>query len=177
MYSFSKGQSRLFVKGSRQVDDNDNITDPADTQVTSHSRLSHRDHGVTSAELSSSSKFESKSQMASASQESRELLRTNNVRSGLKTVHTQKVVRKTTTISLGEKKESTHVKVRHESEAGEETPVLTRSKRQGNMWLCRECGRPVPCSLLTAIIDAADTQNSPTHRRGDDSASFGSRIA
>ena len=114
MYSFSKGQSRLFVKGSREVDDNDNITDPGDRQVTSHSRLSHRDHGVTSAELSSSSKFESKSQMASASQESRELLRTNNVRSGLKTVHTQKVVRKTTTISLGEKKESTHVKVRHE---------------------------------------------------------------
>lgn len=112
MYSFSKGQSRLFVKGSREVDDNDNITDPTDRHVTSsHSRLSHRDHGITSAEVSSSSKFESKSQMASASQESRELMRTNNVRSGLKTVHTQKVVRKTTTISLGEKKESTHVKV------------------------------------------------------------------
>jgi hypothetical protein len=126
MYSFSKGQSRLFVKGSREVDDNDNITDPGEHSVMSHSRVSHhRDHGITSAELSSSSKFESKSQMASASQESRELLKTNNVRSGLKTVHTQKVVRKTTTISLGEKKESTHVKVRGASacERGE-APVL-----------------------------------------------------
>lgn len=149
MYSFSKGQSRLFVKGSREVDDNDNITDPSDQhQVTSQSRLSH--HGIASAELSSSSKFESKSQMASASQESRELLRTNNVRSGLKTVHTQKVVRKTTTISLGEKKESTHVKVRHERD----TPVLIIRL---NMCSSR-CGRPVSC-LLTSIIAAADTPN------------------
>lgn len=114
MYSFSKGRDRLFVKGSREVDDNDNITDPGDRHITSH--FSARDHGITSAELSHSSRFESKSSLASASQESQELLRSNNVRSGLKTVQTHKVVRKTTTIALGEKKESTHVKVRERKE-------------------------------------------------------------
>lgn len=124
MYSFTResgSNSRLFVRGTREVDDNDNIPDPITStdgiirKGITHSRyeddLAHH-RAITSGEFSTTSKFESKSNMATASQESRELLRTNNVRSGLKTVHTQKVVRKTTTVSLGERKESTHVKVR-----------------------------------------------------------------
>src|SRR5882724_2459185 len=122
MYSFAResgSSSRLYVRGSREVDDNDNIPDPRDEDILRKGvTLSRYDDdlahhkAITSADYSASTKFESKSNMASASQESRELLRTNNIRSGLKTVHTQKVVRKTTTVSLGERKESTHVKVR-----------------------------------------------------------------
>jgi hypothetical protein len=129
MYSFSREKSgstssRLFVRGGREVDDNDNIADPipSDRDIlrkgVTHSLyeddIAHH-RAITAGDFSTSSKFESKSNMATASQESRELLRTNNVRSGLKTVHTQKVVRKTTTVSLGERKESTHVKVMVES--------------------------------------------------------------
>ena len=109
------------MRGSREVDDNDNIPDPRDVDDSLMRKgvtlsrydddLAHH-RAITSADYTASTKFESKSNMATASQESRELLRTNNVRSGLKTVHTQKVIRKTTTVSLGEKKESTHVKVR-----------------------------------------------------------------
>lgn len=100
------------MKGAREVDDNDNIADPSERQMARFRDSVSSGHTITAAEMNSSAKFESKSQMASASQESQELLRTNNVRSGLKTVHTQKVVRKTTTISLGERKDSSHVKVR-----------------------------------------------------------------
>lgn len=105
MYSFVKGSSRLFVKGSREVDDGDNLPDPGDRQVAAQL--------AAESSLSSSSHFEAKTQMASASQESREMLRSSHVRSGLKTVHTQRVVRKTTTVSLGERKETTSMKVDH----------------------------------------------------------------
>jgi len=98
MYSFVKGSSRLFVKGSRDADDGDNLPDPGDRQVTERAD-------------SLSTQFEAKTQMASASQESREMFRSAHVRSGLKTVHTQRVVRKTTTVSLGERKETTTLKV------------------------------------------------------------------
>lgn len=94
MYSFVKGSSRLFVKGSRDVDDGDNLPDPADRAVA----VEHD---------SISTAFEAKTQMTSASQESREMFRSAHVRSGLKTVHTQRVVRKTTTVSLGERQQTT----------------------------------------------------------------------
>lgn len=127
MYSFVKGSnSRLYMRGSRESADVDGVPDaidaighrsPSPGGSTSRSSLhrynsssSRREH--LSDEVVSHSKFESRAQMASASQESKELIRNNNIRSGLKTVHTQKVIRKTTTISLGERKDSTHVKVR-----------------------------------------------------------------
>ena len=126
MYSFSREQSgstssRLYMRGGRDVDDNDNIPDPVSDQDILRKGVTHslyeddlaHHRSITAGDFSTSSKFESRSNMATASQESRELLRTNNVRSGLKTVHTQKVVRKTTTVSLGERKESSHVKVTH----------------------------------------------------------------
>lgn len=109
MYSFVKGSSRLFVKGSRDQDDGDDLPDPGDNH-----HHSAGDRIVTRADHSSavsSSQFEAKTQMASASQESREMFRNSHVRSGLKTVHTQRVIRKTTTVSLGERKETTTLKV------------------------------------------------------------------
>lgn len=93
--------SRLFVKGSRVTEDADNIPDPGDGQLTRE---------ITTAEdvanSSMSAMYKSKSHMASASQESREVFRSSQSRSGLKTVHTQRVVRKTTTVSRGERKEA-----------------------------------------------------------------------
>ena len=127
MYSLVQvSNSRLYMRGSRESADVDGVPDAIDaighrspSPVGSTSRSSlHRYNASSSSrrehsdEIVSHSKFESRAQMASASQESKELIRNNNIRSGLKTVHTQKVIRKTTTISLGERKDSTHVKVR-----------------------------------------------------------------
>ena len=119
------------MRGSRESTDVDGVPDaidaighrsPSPVGSTSRSSLHRYNYGTSSSshrenasdELVSHSKFESRAQMASASQESKELVRNNHIRSGLKTVHTQKVIRKTTTISLGERKDSTHVKVRDE---------------------------------------------------------------
>ena len=128
MYSFFKGSnSRLFVRGSRESADIDGVPDPIDaighrspSPLGSTSRSTfhrscdydssiHRENA--SDELVSHSRFESRAHAASASQESKELVRNNQIRSGLKTVHSQKIVRKTTTISLGERNDSTLVKV------------------------------------------------------------------
>lgn len=92
MYSFVKG-SRLFVKGARDADDGDNIPDPGDRQLVADDR--------SSVEAVS---YQSKTQMASASQESREMFQSSQTRGGLKTVHTQRVVRKTTTVTRGEER-------------------------------------------------------------------------
>ena len=115
------------MRGSRESTDVEGVPDPIDAigqrspspvGSTSRSSLHRYNYGTsshrenTADELVTHSKFESRAQMASASQESKELVRNNHIRSGLKTVHTQKVIRKTTTISLGERKDSTHVKVR-----------------------------------------------------------------
>lgn len=93
MYNFIKG-SRLFVKGARDADDADNIADPGERQIVADEK----------SELESVN-YETKTQMASASQESREVFRSSQSRNGLKTIHTQRVVRKTTTVTRGEQKQ------------------------------------------------------------------------
>lgn len=85
MYSFVRG-ARLYVKGTRDPDDPDDVPDPGDQLV------------------SSSQQQQTRNQMASASQESREVFRSAHVRSGVKTVHTSRVVRKTTTMTRGEQR-------------------------------------------------------------------------
>ncbi|OQR72789.1 hypothetical protein BIW11_01239 [Tropilaelaps mercedesae] len=95
MYSFVKGGSRLYVKGRREDDDEE------ERPSSSNSRqLAVRE--------------EPRQQMASASQESRETFRTQQMRSGIKTVHTSRVVRKTTTVTAGE--EQTTAVAEHRSE-------------------------------------------------------------
>lgn len=96
MYSFIKGP-RLFVKGSRNSDDIDNMAD-----------VNGNDMITTGEDISSSAMhvdYQTKTHLASASQESREFFRSQKNRSGLKTVHTKRVVRKTTTVTRNEKKE------------------------------------------------------------------------
>lgn len=89
MYSFVRG-ARLFVKGAREPDDPDNLPDPGDSNGADghHVSIYHQ----------------SRSQMASASQESKEIFRTAHNRSGLRTVHTSRVIRKTTTLTRGDQK-------------------------------------------------------------------------
>ncbi|UXI17137.1 cathepsin O-like cysteine peptidase protein [Sarcoptes scabiei] len=92
MYNFVKG-NRLFVKGSREDDDPDNIADPNENQlINDHSHEKHHYD------------FQTKNHLASASQESREIFRTSHNRNGLKTIHTQKVARKLTTVNRGEQR-------------------------------------------------------------------------
>lgn len=81
MYSFVRG-ARLFVKGAREPEDPDNLPDPGDN--------SHQDIAVYN-----------QSRMASACQESKEVFRSAQNRSGIRTVHTSRVVRKTTTLTRG----------------------------------------------------------------------------
>ncbi|GFY44143.1 uncharacterized protein TNIN_66681 [Trichonephila inaurata madagascariensis] len=88
MYSFVRG-ARLFVKGAREPEDPDNLPDPGDAGPDHH--MSVYQH-------------QSRSQMASASQESKEVFRTAHNRSGLRTVHTSRVIRKTTTLTRGDQK-------------------------------------------------------------------------
>ncbi|GBO33883.1 hypothetical protein AVEN_64039-1 [Araneus ventricosus] len=88
MYSFVRG-ARLFVKGAREPEDPDNLPDPGDMGPDHH--MSVYNH-------------QSRSQMASASQESKEVLRTAHNRSGIRTVHTSRVIRKTTTLTRGDQK-------------------------------------------------------------------------
>lgn len=107
MYSFVRG-ARLYVKGSRDPRDPDDVPDPGD------------DHHQ-QQQLSSTSGG-SRTQMASASQESREVFRSSHVRSGLKTVHTSRVVRKTTTMTRGEQSQ-----LAIEQEATTQTPRLLES--------------------------------------------------
>lgn len=89
MYSFVRG-ARLFVKGAREPDDPDNLPDPGDSNCAN-------DHHV-------SIYHQTRSHMASASQESKEVFRTAHNRSGLRTVHTSRVIRKTTTLTRGDQK-------------------------------------------------------------------------
>lgn len=89
MYSFVRG-ARLFVKGAREPDDPDNLPDPGDSNCAD-------DHHV-------SIYHQTRSHMASASQESKEVFRTAHNRSGLRTVHTSRVIRKTTTLTRGDQK-------------------------------------------------------------------------
>lgn len=89
MYSFVRG-ARLFVKGTREPDDPDNLPDPGDRNGTDEHHVSIY--------------HQTKSQMASASQESKEVFRTAHNRSGLRTVHTSRVIRKTTTLTRGDHK-------------------------------------------------------------------------
>lgn len=96
MYSFVKGGSRLYVKGRREEEDEQER--PSSSSSTR--QLAVRD--------------EPRQQMASASQESRETFRTQQMRSGIKTVHTSRVVRKTTTVTAGE--EQTTAVAEHRSE-------------------------------------------------------------
>lgn len=124
MYSFVKSDrdrsssSRLFMKGTRGSDDDHNVLDTATgTNNNNNNDVSVNERHLTSSSTSAHhheghalSSFEAKSQLASASQESRELVRRDHMRSGLKTVSTQRIVRKTTTISMGERNES-NVKV------------------------------------------------------------------
>lgn len=90
MYSFVRG-ARLFVKGAREPDDPDNLPDPGDSNGVDDRHVSVYHH-------------QTRSQMASASQESKEVFRTAHNRSGLRTVHTSRVVRKTTTLTRGDQK-------------------------------------------------------------------------
>lgn len=87
--------ARLFVKGAKNADDSDNIPDPAERQLAfdESSSVQHMD-------------YQTKTHMASASQESREVFTSSQNRGGLKTVHTQRVVRKTTTVTRGEQKKA-----------------------------------------------------------------------
>lgn len=89
MYNFVKG-NRLFVKGSREDDDPDNVKE---VELINDQAVEREQHD-----------FASKNHMASASQESREVFRTAHNRNGLKTVHTQRVVKKTTSVNRGEQK-------------------------------------------------------------------------
>ncbi|KAH7973443.1 hypothetical protein HPB49_001001 [Dermacentor silvarum] len=104
MYSFVRG-ARLYVKGSRDPRDPDDVPDPGDD----HQQLSTTSGG-------------NRTQMASASQESREVFRSSHVRSGLKTVHTSRVVRKTTTMTRGEQSQ-----LAIEQESTTQTPRLLES--------------------------------------------------
>ncbi|GIY19591.1 uncharacterized protein CDAR_274021 [Caerostris darwini] len=88
MYSFVRG-ARLFVKGAREPEDPDNLPDPGDVGPDHHMSVYHQ---------------QSRSQMASASQESKEVFRSAHNRSGLRTVHTSRVIRKTTTLTRGDQK-------------------------------------------------------------------------
>ena len=92
MYNFIKGK-RLYVKGSREDDDPDNVADPNEVDLVRDGTVERQHYNL-----------ESKNHMASASQESRELFKTSHNRNGLKTVHTQRVVKKTTSVNRGENK-------------------------------------------------------------------------
>ena len=94
MYSFIKG-NRLFLRGSRDKEDSDNVADTSDKQLVLDDRSEHE-----------STNMQTKTHMASASQESREMFTSSRNRNGLKTVHTQRVVRKTTTVTRGEQKQT-----------------------------------------------------------------------
>ncbi|KAL1415470.1 hypothetical protein MTO96_006814 [Rhipicephalus appendiculatus] len=109
MYSFVRG-ARLYVKGSRDPRDPDDVPDPGD------------DHHNQQQLSSTSGGSGSRTQMASASQEAREVFRSSHVRSGLKTVHTSRVVRKTTTMTRGEQSQ-----LAIEQEATTQTPRLLES--------------------------------------------------
>lgn len=108
MYSFVRG-ARLFVKGAREPEDPDNLPDPGDHHQD-HLAVMHQSH----------------SRMASASQESKEVFRTAHNRSGIRTVHTSRVVRKTTTLTRGEQRvpvrsSGTQAAIREASENGTQT--------------------------------------------------------
>ncbi|KAH9415292.1 hypothetical protein DERP_006386 [Dermatophagoides pteronyssinus] len=94
MYKFDKGNHRLFVKGSREDDDPDNIADSNNDNHLINDHTIDRQHYD----------FDSKNHMASASQETRELFRTSNNRAGLKTVQTKRVAKKITTVNRGEQR-------------------------------------------------------------------------
>lgn len=92
MYNLIKG-NRLYVKGTREEDDPDNIADPNEVELV-NDRAVDRQHYD----------FNSKNHMASASQETREVFRSAHNRNGLKTTHTQRVLKKTTTVNRGDQK-------------------------------------------------------------------------
>lgn len=134
MYSFVRG-ARLYVKGTRDPDDPDDVPDPGDQLVAQSSR----------------------SQMASASQESREVFRSSHVRSGLKTVHTSRVVRKTTTMTRGEQRTL-------EDEAASR-PLAIESKATSTHRLRSESGtqtRESPVSATKATSTARTVHRKTT---------------
>lgn len=106
MYSFVRG-ARLYVKGSRDPRDPDDVPDPGEQQLATN-----------------------RTQMASASQESRETFRSSHVRSGLKTVHTSRVVRKTTTMTRGEQSQLAIEQQQQQQRQLESSATQTRSDRQ-----------------------------------------------
>lgn len=93
MYKFHTNGDRLFIKGSREEDDPDNIADPNEHQLINDHMVDRQHYG-----------FNGKNHMASASQETREIFRTSHNRNGLKTIHTQKVAKKLTTVNRGEQR-------------------------------------------------------------------------
>lgn len=105
MYSFVRG-ARLYVKGSRDPRDPDDVPDPGEQQLAAN-----------------------RTQMASASQESRETFRSSHVRSGLKTVHTSRVVRKTTTMTRGEQSQLA-IEQQQQQRQLESSATQTRSDKQ-----------------------------------------------
>lgn len=106
MYSFVRG-ARLYVKGSRDPRDPDDVPDPGEQQLATN-----------------------RTQMASASQESRETFRSSHVRSGLKTVHTSRVVRKTTTMTRGEQSQLAIEQQQQQQRQLESSATQTRSDKQ-----------------------------------------------
>lgn len=147
MYSFVRG-ARLYVKGSRDPRDPDDVPDPGDDQ-----------------QLSSTSG--SRTQMASASQESREVFRSSHVRSGLKTVHTSRVVRKTTTMTRGEQSQ-----LAIEQEATTQAPRLlessatqTRSERRRGHKVRKATGCALPVRDRRRAM-ASSGGSVPRPRRG-----------
>lgn len=120
MYSFVKGGSRLYVKGRRE----DEEEQPERPSSSGSRQLVVRD--------------EPRQQMASASQESRETFRTQQMRSGIKTVHTSRVVRKTTTVTAGE--EQTTAVAEHRSELRAIRASDTDIKRQRVSTFLIDCG-------------------------------------
>ena len=95
MYSYIK-KPEPFLNGSRNFDTIDRFA-----YLNDHNTATTEDV----ANSSMSVNYKTKTHMASASQESREVFRSQQSRCGLKTVHTQRVVRKTTTVTRGERKE------------------------------------------------------------------------
>ncbi|RWS15093.1 microtubule-actin cross-linking factor 1-like isoform X28, partial [Dinothrombium tinctorium] len=107
---------------SREKDDADNIPDPGERQLAT-TRYAY------DASDSMSKYYQSKTHMASASQESNELYRSSHSRSGLKTIHTQRVVRKTTTVTCGERKETISDIIQHDDSVTFKEALLKWAQR------------------------------------------------
>jgi hypothetical protein len=94
MYSSVEGISRLYLREGKELDYNANIEDWARKEMP--------DDQITERQ---SMKLETKTHMALASQESREIFISTQSSNGLTTVHNQRVIRKMATVTRGENKE------------------------------------------------------------------------